>query len=92
MTAWSLPRESKELVGPITVTKDDVAYPTFQIAVAAYGSRPVTFTDPTTVDNLQYRLTGPSTTDLAPGRYILWAKVTDTPEIPVIEVDTIHIT
>jgi hypothetical protein len=94
----TIPRESVELVGPITaqVTENGVttqADPaTFTVAVVPRGSRPATWAAPTVVGGKAYVLVGPGQLDLIPGRYDVWLRYTDTPETVVVLAGTFYVT
>lgn len=83
-----LPRESVELVGPITAYVNGIVTAAFEVAIIASGTRPVAgdWTTPAVVDGLRYLLVGPGTTrPLAVGTYVLWVRHTSTPEVPVLD-------
>lgn len=89
MTAWTLPRLSREWVGPITLINKLTNLPisTFEVAVVARGMQPVA-TDWTAPDLLTGQngvLIGPGTLRvLPPGAYRLWVRTTAAPEMPVL--------
>ena len=75
------PRETVEFQ-PVTVLVDDVAVTTgVEFCVAASGSRPVTWIAPVTLSS---RI-GVMVEDLTPGDWTVWARVTSSPELPVID-------
>ena len=75
------PRETVEFQ-PVTVTVNGVAVTTgVEFAVAESGSRPVTWAAPATLGG---RI-GVMVEDLTPGDWTVWARVTSSPEIPVID-------
>ena len=76
----SYPRETVEFQ-PVTVTINGTAVTTgVTLAVVTAGSRPVTFSTPTTIGpNIGVMVTG-----LTPGAWEVYAKVASSPEIPVI--------
>lgn len=82
------PRETKELQ-PFTVTMNganitaDVEY-----AIVLDPGRPTTWTAPVLVDGILHAWID----ELDIGAYHLWARVTDSPEIVVIDCGTIYIT
>lgn len=90
---WKIPRESKEWVGPITVTVDGAVTTTnIKIAILPNGIRPTApdwktpDVDPDPPATAPGAMVGPGTTFvLAHGLYGIWVQITDTPEIPVIE-------
>lgn len=81
----SYPRETDELQ-PVTVTVDGVATTAaVEFAVVPNGERPGDWTAPYVVgDKSGVRVAG-----LAPGLYRVFARVTDTPEVPVIDCGTL---
>lgn len=88
MTTWVIPRESHELVGPITVSVDGTPTTDYQVQVVPDGDRPAAdgWADPTTTDSKQYVDVGPSSSNvLDPGAYRIWAKVSASPEAPVLD-------
>ncbi|MGH8965298.1 MAG: hypothetical protein ACRDXB_08210 [Actinomycetes bacterium] len=89
---WTLPRESKEYVGPITVKLGGVEVDTFEISVSVAGERPETWEDPVDYEGAPHRLTGPHDSDLPVGLHHVWARVTDDPQLPVIFAGSIHVT
>lgn len=96
MSEWRIPRESVELVGPITVTDAGVNVAVFEVAVIPRGARPVTadWSLPTVVGTGKFILVGPGTTrPLTPGKYNIWARHVAAPETPFLDdVGTITIT
>ena len=82
------PRESVEFA-PITITVDGTPVTTgVTVALVANGTRPTTWVTPTTLaGKIGVMLTG-----LTPGLYNVWAKVTSSPETPVIDCGFISIT
>ncbi len=75
------PRESAEFQ-PILITRDGVLMTTgVAYAVTAVTARPTTFTTATTLGSeIGFIVTG-----LSVGTYKVWAQITDSPEIPVID-------
>lgn len=95
MIEWRIPRESKELVGPIGVLVDGVPVTDFQVALIPRSARPVEsdWTPPMNVDGEFYVLVGPGARVLPVGSYYLWPRYTSNPEVPVLNpIATIHIT
>lgn len=96
MSKWSIARESKEWVGPITVTATvdgepvDIDPASLAFAVLPIQQRP-TDTDWTAP------VTEPGGTGIGvqadpteqPGLYGIWARITDSPEIPVLDPSTV---
>ncbi len=93
---WTLPRESVEMIGPITVTDGGTPVTGFEVALIGRTSRPVgtDWQAPTLVGGAPYVLVGPGTPlALGPGSYRLWVRYSATPETPVIDdVGTVVIT
>ena len=80
-------RESVEFL-PVTITVDGVvATSNVTFCLTPEGVRPVTFATPASVAGK----TGIMVSGLAPGVYRVWAKVTSTPEIPVLNCGYITI-
>ena len=96
MTVWRIPRESVELIGPITVTEEEEVIESFDVALLPVGTRPTEddWAAPEVVESNYFILVGPGTDlELDPGSYLLWARYTANPEIPVLnETGTIYIT
>lgn len=84
MSLWRLPRESTEWVGPLTVTVDGEPVTTFEVAYLPYLARPVEddWTTPTVLDGAAGVLVTPVT---EASRHAVWVRVTDHPEIPVLD-------
>lgn len=85
MSDLELQRETVELV-PVTVTVDGTALTvadvgTIQLAIALNGERPTTWAAPTVVGS-KY---GVLVDTPAPGNWTVYAKVSSTPETPVID-------
>lgn len=84
----SFPRESVELIA-VEITRNDVAVTEFELTLSILGARPEDWAAPTVAGSIKgYMLPG----DLEPTSYMLWARVTALPEIPVIPVRRITIT
>jgi hypothetical protein len=82
------PRETIEFQ-PVTVTVDGVAVTTgVQLCTVPNGSRPTGWAAPTALSGK----IGVMVTGLAPGLYGIWAQITSSPEIPVINCGTISVT
>lgn len=76
-----LPRESIEFV-PVTVTLDDVVITSgVTFAVTTAGTRPTSWSAPTSLSGK----IGVMVSGLAPGAYVIWAKVASSPETPILE-------
>ena len=86
-TTWTVPRESREWIGPITPTYVGATITTFDVACIAYGTHPLE-TDwmaPTMLGQAAGVLIGPGTTlILPPGPYALWCRFLANPERPVV--------
>ena len=93
LTAWSLPAETKEWVGPVTLTADGSTVTAFMMTLSAQGQRPANWVDPTELDGKRGLLVGVGTPfTLLPGRrYYVWLKYTDSPEVPVLRVGSIRV-
>lgn len=94
---WRIPRESKELVGPIVASDRGVPVTDFQVAVVLRGSRPseADWKAPDMVGDVAYVLIGPGTARPLPSAvYKLWVRWSTTaPEVPVEDdACTIYIT
>lgn len=84
----SYPRETDELA-PVTVSIDGAAVTSgIEFALTTGNERPETWTEPYVVGDAS----GVRVADLEPGVWKVWAKVTDSPEIPVIECGYIRVT
>jgi hypothetical protein len=88
MNTNAYPRESVEFQ-PITITVDGAVVITgVTFAIVNDGGRPSTWTAPTTLGgNIGVMLTG-----LTPGLYRIYAKVSSSPETPVIDCGFVSIT
>lgn len=74
------PRETIEFI-PVTVTVDGTPVTTgVMFSVTDWGVRPTIWTEPISLGD---RI-GVMTVTQPPGSYQIWAKVTDSPETPVI--------
>lgn len=98
VTTWSVPRESREWVGPITVTAtvDGTTTPVdptaLAFAVLPAGSRPVTddWTAPVAEpggDGTKFGVQADPVDSYQ--RLGIWVRVTDSPEIPVLDPSTV---
>lgn len=85
LLTWSLAAETKEFVGPITVTVDGVPVVAFDVAVTIGSARPTTWVSADVVGSDRGVLVGTGTAHLlAVGKkYTVWVRFTDAPEIPV---------
>lgn len=81
------PRETVEFAS-IAVTVDGAAVLTgVTVCVVPAGNRPATFVDPAT---LAGKL-GVMVSGMAPGVYTIWARVSSSPETPVIEAGSFRV-
>lgn len=88
-TTWTVPRQSTEWVGPITIKNGDVEVTDWTVAVFPRHYQPVDASEisepPTSVDGLLGVLVGPASSwPLTPGTYRLWVTFSHPPEAPVI--------
>ena len=94
----NIPRESLELVGPLVVTALDtegqpVPLTSLEVTIKPRGARPTSgWETPLTVDGALYVLIGPPDRALEPGGYIVWGRLTDSPETPVFKTGELGIT
>lgn len=77
----NIQRESVELL-EVAVIVDGETVTGFDVCVTPSRGRPETWEQPLTIEGK----TGVLIRGLAPGRYRVWARVVDNPEIPVISV------
>lgn len=88
MTVNSYPRETLEFQG-LTIKKDGVVTTTgIEVCIVAHGSRPTGWA-PATVLGAEI---GIMINIATPGSYNVWARITDAPEIPVINCGLVSIT
>lgn len=76
-TSWTLPRESREFIGGVTVTVDNLPVTVFDLALVPERTRPaeIDWSLPVAVAGKQGLLVGPGTTRvLAKGIYNLWVR------------------
>ena len=76
LTAWSVAAETKEWVGPITVTADGEPTTAFEVSLTAPGERPATWEAAVVLDAGRGLLIGEGTTfELLPNRkYTAWIR------------------
>lgn len=88
LTQWQVAAETKEWVGPITVTADGVPTTAFEVTLTGPGERPAEWAAPTVLDGGRGLLIGDGTDfPLQPGfKYTVWIRYSDTPEVPVQRV------
>ena len=79
-TKWKIPRETKEWIGPVTYTPADGA---LELAFLLGSARPVEadWQEPLVLDGQPGLLVDQP----AKGTYALWARVTGSPEVVVVE-------
>jgi|SRR6187549_1570894 len=92
LTQWSIAAETKEWVGPITVTADGVETTAFEVTLTSPGARPTSWAAATELDGGLGLLVGVDTPfPLLPSRkYTAWVRFTDDPEQPVIRCGEIR--
>lgn len=85
LTQWSIAAETKEWVGPITVTADGVPTSSFEVTVTGPGARPSAWESASLLDGGRGVLVGTGTSFLltAGRKYTVWIRYTDSPEVPV---------
>jgi hypothetical protein len=89
MTVSSYPRETVEFLFVTVKLAGVEVQDNVTLCVALSGStRPAEWVEPSTLDGK----IGILITGLIPGYYVVWAKVTSNPEIPVIDCGTFHVT
>jgi len=97
LTQWELVGETKEWVGPITVTVDTVPVSSFEVALCEGTARPTTWAaadaDPDG-GGAKGILVGAGTSyPLTVGKkYMIFTRFTDSPEIPVQRAGIIKVT
>jgi hypothetical protein len=91
LTAWTVAAETKEWVGPISVTADGDATTEFEVTLTAPGARPADWSEPTVLETQRGILIGDGTDyPLTAGRkYTVWIRYTDDPEAPVYRIGTV---
>lgn len=87
-TIWRLPKETKEWIGPITVTADGAVITGWQIALIADGLRP-SEADWHAADQvgIEYGVMigeGSNYPSLSIGSYLLWVRFDNGTEKPVV--------
>lgn len=98
LTQWELVAETLEWVGPITVTVNGSPVTNFTLAVVEGSARPVTFVtpdaDPDAPGTAKGVIVGAgSTFPLLVGKtYTIFAKYSDSPEVPVERCGKIKVT
>jgi hypothetical protein len=97
LTQWELVAETKEWVGPLTLTVNGTPVTNFTVAVCEGSARPTTFTatdaDPDGGAGVGVLVGVGSSWPLVVGKiYTIFGKYTDNPEIPVIRMGRIKST
>ncbi len=94
LTLWEVAAETKEWVGPMTVTADGAPVSAFEVAVTEGTKRPTTWRAPLTLEGQRGVLVGVETDwPLAVGKvYTVWIRFTDQPERPVERIGSIKVT
>jgi hypothetical protein len=94
LVTWSIPAESKEFIGPLTVTVDDVPVTSFEVAFTDGTARPTSWASADVVSSERGILIGPGTTHatVVAHKYTVWVRFTDNPEIPVTRACYVKIT
>lgn len=90
----SYPRETVEFV-PVTITVDGVAVTSgvqFCVIPAYDGDRPTVWSAATVLGNRIGFMTNTLTATKFPATFRVWAQVTDSPEVPVIDCGTLQLT
>ena len=81
------PRETVEFLPVVVRVDGTVVTADVEFSVVAAGARPVTFAAPTTIG----AAIGVMVDTLDPGTYTVWAQVTSTPEVPVIDCGSFRV-
>lgn len=92
-TTWTLPAETKEFVGPITVLDGQTPVTNFEVTVTRPGIRPSNWQAATVLSGQRGVLVGTGTPFplLVGQKYTVWIRFTDTPEIPVERVGFVKV-
>lgn len=93
LTQWLLAAETKEFVGPITVTADGSPVAAFDVAISQGTTRPTGWKAADNLDGERGILVGAGTDwPLRVGQiYTVWVRYTDNPEVPVEKCGTIKV-
>lgn len=88
---WSVAAETKEWIGPITLTSDGTPVTTFEVTLTSPGARPADWQAADVLGGQRGILIGDGTDfELTPGtKYTVWTRFTDSPEIPVQRCGTV---
>jgi hypothetical protein len=95
LVTWTLPAESKEFIGPITVKVNNVAVGSFDVAFTdGPTARPTTWASADVIGADKGILVGPGTshTLIVGHKYTVWVRFTDDPEIPVTRACLVKVT
>lgn len=98
LNTWTLVAETKEWVGPITVTVDGSPVSSFEVAFTLSSARPTAWltpdADPDPPGTALGILvgTGTSHTLTVGKKYTVWTRFTDTPEAPVNRAGYVKVT
>lgn len=93
MNEWILPVETREWVGPVTVTVDGTNVTNFEITVTKDAARPLNWKTPLVIGSGRGVMVGDGTDfPLEFGhKYTVWTRYTSTPEVPVNRAGTIKV-
>lgn len=87
LLTWSLVAETKEYVGPLSMTLDGAPVASFEVQLTRSDLRPSgsAWVSPVSVDGALRVLVGAGTSFplVAGAKYIVWLRTTDSPEVPV---------
>jgi hypothetical protein len=96
LETWSLVAETKEWVGPLSMTLDGVPVATFEVQLSLSDARPSSsaWATPTLVGAGLRILVGAGTAfPLTAGtKYTVWLRTADSPEIPVYRAGYVRAT
>lgn len=92
LPTWNLAAETKEFVGPITVTADGSPVTTFEVTVTSGAVRPSNWQPRDVIGGFRGVMVGAGTPfTLEPGRkYSIWTKYSDDPEVPIDRIGYIR--
>lgn len=93
LTQWSVAAETKEFVGPITVSADGAPVTNFDVTLTLGAARPTAWVAATVLDGSRGIMVGADTPFplVARGKYTVWVRFTDSPEAPVLSVGNVRI-
>lgn len=94
LTTWSIPAESKEFIGPITVLVDATPVTSFEVAFTDGTARPTSWAAADVIGSERGILIGPGTTHttVLAHKYTVWVRFTDSPEVPVTRACYVKVT